>query len=110
MLDPHLTALTSRIDELESFLVKIRQEIASEVTKHLDEAIKAKTPPEDITDTTQDLVIKVGNLSAELKTLSRAVESIDERYPDDDEIALSKKHVIKFMKANGWYDTKGTVE
>jgi len=29
---------------------------------------------------------------------------IDERYPDDDEIALSKKHVIKFMKAKGWYD------
>ena len=110
MLDPHLTALTSRIDELESFLVTIRQEIASEITKHLDEAIKAKTPPEDIADVTQDLIIKVGNLSAEIKTLSRAVEVIDERYPDDDAIALSKKHVVKFMKAQGWYDNKGAVE
>ena len=110
MLDPIITQLTSRIDGLENFLAQIRQSIASEVQTHLAEAIKATAPPDDVADTVTDLNVRLGNLSAEVKTLSRAVEAISQANPTDDELALTKKHVIKFMKSKGWYDSKGAVE
>ena len=110
MLDPIITQLTSRLDDLENFLAQIRQSIAREVQIHLAEAIKTTAPPEGLTDTVTVLNVRLGNLSAEVKTLSRAVEAISQANPTDEELVLTKKHVIKFMKSKGWYDNKGAVE
>jgi len=105
-----ITNLTSRIADLETFLAEIRQSIAKEVQTHLAEAIKTSVVPDDVTDTVADLNVRLGNLSAEVKTLARSVEAIAQANPSDDEIALTKKHMVKFMKYKGWYETKGTVE
>lgn len=110
MLDPIITQLTTRIADLETFLTEIRQSIVKEVQTHLAEAIKTSTPPDDVTDTVTDLNVRLGNLSAEVKTLARSVEAIAKANPSDDELVLTKKHMIKFMKYKGWYDTKGAVE
>jgi hypothetical protein len=107
---PDIKQLIARLDDLEAFLAKIRQSIASEVQTHIAEAIKAKAPPADISDIVNDINIRLGNLSAEVKDLSRAHEAIAANNPSDDEIALSKKHVIRFMKSKGWYDNKGATE
>ena len=103
MLDPHLDSLIKRFDELEEFIGQLRQQIAGDIKLQIDEAMKVSSPPQEIVDIAKGLVLEVGEVRGLLGDLREKLDKLEERYPDDDEIVLTMSHLVKFMKAKGWY-------